>query len=318
MDEHARLKFFPVSFFAVIMGLTGFAIALQRAETILNFPAGFGQIFTWLSAGIFILLIVLYAGKLLRFRQEVQKELAHPIRLSFFPTVSISIVLLSIALHPTNSCASFLLFVVGASLHLVFTLYVLSRWIGQTTFEIHHSNPSWFIPVVGNILIPIVGVEYELIEISWFFFSVGLMFWLVFQTIIFNRIIFHHPLPERLVPTLFILIAPPAVGFIAYVKLVGAVDNVARVLYYFALFIVLLLVTLYRKFYGIKFFLSWWAYSFPLAAITMASMLMFSKTGMNFYQFLSWFFLAVLGIVIAMLTIKTLKAVANREICVEE
>ena len=37
------------------------------------------------------------------------------------------------------------------------------------------------------------------------------------------------PLPERLLPTVFILIAPPAVGFIAYVRLTGGVDVFAQI-----------------------------------------------------------------------------------------
>jgi tellurite resistance protein len=300
------------------MGLTGFTIAVQRAEKLLGMPAGAGKVLAWLSAGLFLMLVSVYTGKLVRFRQEVLKELSHPIKLSFFPTISISLILLSVALHAIHHSISFLLFVVGALLHLCFTLFVLSRWIGQTTFEIHHSNPSWFIPVVGNILVPVIGVEHGQMEVSWFFFSVGLLFWLVFQTIILNRIVFHHPLPEKLTPTFFILIAPPAVGCIAYIKLSGVVDGFARVLYYFALFIVLLLIVLYRKFVGIKFFLSWWAYSFPLAAITIASLLMYSKTGMHFFQYVSWMFFFVLSAVIALLTVKTLKAAAGGEICVEE
>jgi tellurite resistance protein len=300
------------------MGLSGLSIAVLRAEKILGLPAGAGQILAWFSAGMFLLLAFVYATKLLRFREEVVKELRHPIKLSFFPAIAISLILLGIAFSSINPAISWLLFVVGAPLQLAFTLFVLSRWIGQTTFELHHSNPSWFIPVVGNILVPIVGVEHGQLEISWFFFSVGLVFWLVFMAIIFNRVIFHHPLPEKLIPTLFILIAPPAAGFIAYVKLTGAVDNFARVLYYFGLFIVLLLVALGRQFYGIKFYLSWWAYSFPVAAISIASMLMYSKTGISFFLGVSWLLLSVLAAIIAMLAVKTLKAVVRGEICVEE
>jgi tellurite resistance protein len=172
--------------------------------------------------------------------------------------------------------------------------------------------------VVGNILVPIVGVEHGQTEISWFFFSVGFVFWLVLQTIIFNRVIFHHPLPEKMIPTLFILIAPPAVGFIAYVKLTGGVDNFARLLYYFALFIVLLLIALYRQFCSIQFYLSWWAYSFPVAAITIASTLMFHKTQYSLFQWLSWGLLALLVGIIFMLALKTLREVVNGRICVEE
>jgi tellurite resistance protein len=39
--------------------------------------------------------------------------------------------------------------------------------------------------------------------------------WAVMFTIIMNRIVFHNPLPQKLMPTLFILIAPPAVALIS-------------------------------------------------------------------------------------------------------
>lgn len=317
-DAHSRLRHFPISFFSVVMGLAGFAIAVQRAESILGLPAGAGNALAWVAAGVFVLLAAIYVAKLLRHGDEVAQELAHPIKLSFFPAISIGLILLAVALHPASARLSFALLALGATLQLALTLFVLARWIGQTTFEIQHSNPSWFIPVVGNILVPIAAVDHGLVEIAWFFFSVGLVFWLVLQTIVFNRMIFHQPLPAKLVPTLFILMAPPAVGFVAYVKLAGALDGFARILLYTALFTGLLLLALYRKFVGLKFFLSWWAYSFPLAALTIAAMLMYRLTALDFFAALAWALLAVLSAVIALLLARTLKAIATRELCVEE
>ena len=101
-------------------------------------------------------------------------------------------------------------------------------------------NPSWFIPIVGNILVPIAGVPLGYTDISWFFFSIGIVFWPVLLTIIFYRIIFHPALPGKLIPTFFILIAPPAVGFLSYMKLTGEMDNFARILYFSGLFFTLL------------------------------------------------------------------------------
>jgi tellurite resistance protein len=312
----SRLRFFPISFFAVVIGLAGFAIAVQRAEAILGVPNGVGLVLAWIAAATFVLIAGFYAFKLLNYRDEVMRELTHPVKLSFFPAISIGFILLSIALHAASPALAFGLLAVGASLQLVLTLFVLSRWITQTAFEIQHANPSWFIPVVGNILVPLAAVDHGLTEIAWFFFSIGLVFWLVLQTIVFNRFIFHHPLPAKLAPTFFILMAPPAVGFIAYVKLTGAVDTFARVLLYTALFTAMLLVALYRSFLRIKFFLSWWAYSFPMAAI--ATMLMYRMTGLPFFAGLSWLLLAALTAIIAVLLVRTLKAISDREICVEE
>ena len=196
-EEHSRIRFFPVSFFSIVMGLAGFAIAAQRAEEVFALPAGVGQGGAWFSALVFVLLAAAYGIKLLRFPEEVVKELNHPIKLSFFPTISIGLILLSVAFRAEIPILSFWLFALGAPLQLGFTLFVMSRWISHTHFEVHHSNPSWFIPVVGNILVPIAAINHGQSEIGWFFFSIGVVFWLVLLTIIINRVIFHNPLPAK-------------------------------------------------------------------------------------------------------------------------
>jgi tellurite resistance protein len=43
----------------------------------------------------------------------------------------------------------------------------------QNKYEIKHFNPAWFIPIVGNILVPIAGVHHAPIEISYFFPTQG-------------------------------------------------------------------------------------------------------------------------------------------------
>lgn len=318
MSKQSRLEFFPVSFFSIVMGLAGFTIALEKAEEIFALPFHFSAVMLALTATVFMLLAMAYGAKLIRFRAAVVKELNHPIKLSFFPAFSISLILLSIALLPFSMRAAFPLWVIGAAIHLGFTLFVLSRWINHTTFDIQHSNPSWFIPMVGNILVPIGGIAHGYAEVSWFFFSIGVLFWLVLLTIIFYRVIFHPALPEKLVPTFFILIAPPAVGFISYFKLAGGLDSFGRFLFYTALFFTILLLSLYRTFMGIRFFLSWWAYSFPVAAFAIASMVMYELQQTGFYLALSGVMLALLTLIIVVLVVKTLAALRRGQICVED
>ena len=43
---------------------------------------------------------------------------------------------------------------------------------------------------------------------------------IILFSIILNRIIFHNPFAAKFMPTMFILIAPPAIGFISYIKLI--------------------------------------------------------------------------------------------------
>lgn len=317
-NEQQQLKNFPISFFAIVMGLSGFAIALKKGGEVLGLPPMGGTIILLLAIAVFTVIALLYLTKIIRYGEEVSKELRHPIKLSFFPASSISLILFSIATLHSLPMLSKVLWTVGTAAQLAFTLFVMARWIQHTGFEIQHITPAWFIPVVGNILVPIAGVHHFNPEISWFFFSLGLLFWLVLLTIFFYRIIFHHPLPEKLVPTFFILIAPPAVGFISYVALSGEVDNFARVLYYSAMFFVLLLISQFRIFTGIRFFLSWWAYSFPVAAFTIASMLMYQKTGIDLFYLLSWLMIGSLTVLIALLGSMTINAISRKSICVEE
>jgi len=265
-----------------------------------------------------VVLLMLYATKLVKHRPAVLTELRHPIRLSFFPTISIAMVLLSIGYLHHAPAVSHGLWLAGATAHLLFTLYVMNSWLNHEHFQIQHMNPAWFIPVVGNILVPIAGVTHGYQEVSWFFFSVGLLFWLLLFTIILYRVIFHQPLPQKLLPTLFILIAPPAVGFVSYVKLTGGVDVFARVLFYSALFVTLLLFTQAQRFTRLKFFLSWWAYSFPLAAITIAALVMYQHLQQPFLYGLGWVLLIVLSVVLLILVGRTSLAIKRGEICVQE
>lgn len=316
--NQSRLAHFPISWFATVMGLSGLTIAWEKAEALFKISFSVSPYLVILTATLFVALLGIYGLKLMRYRAAVVKELHHPIKLSFFPTISISLILLSIAtLHAAHGL-SLVLWMVGTALHLLFTLYVLNAWINHEHFQIQHMNPAWFIPIVGNILVPIAGVAHGYTEISWFFYSIGLVFWLVLMTIIFYRVIFHAPLPGKLVPTFFILIAPPAVGFLSYMKLAGELDSLARILYYFGLFLTLFLFTQVQRFARLKFFLSWWAYSFPLAAITLASMLMYQTLATPFYKGLSLVLLTILSVVLVLLLGRTLLAVARREICLDE
>ncbi len=315
-NEESRLKYFPVSFFAVVMGLTGVSIAWQKAESIFQIGIAISAGLLLLAAASFVVLLVLYAYKLVQHRQAVLGELNHPIQINFFPTISISLILLATALLHSAPGPAGALWAAGASLHLVLTLYVLNVWIHHQHFDVQHLNPAWFIPAVGNVLLPIAGAPLGYVELSWFFFSIGMLFWIVLFAIIFNRVLFHHPLPERLMPTLFILIAPPAVGFLAYMQLTGELDAFARVLYYGALFLTLLLVTQINRFLRIKFYLSWWAYSFPLAAVSIATLIMYERTGEPIFAAIGWILLNSVTLIVGYLLYRTAVEVGDRKICV--
>lgn len=318
MPNKDKLKFFPVSAFTLIMGLVGFGMALKAAEKQGVVPIEASPLIYLVSVVMFVIISLIYLMKIVRHGEQVLAEFNHPIKLQFFPAISISLILIGTASYGHQYAAAGLVWSLGSGMHLVFTLIILNEWLHRSSFEIVHSNPSWFIPVVGNILIPIGGVAMAPAEISWFFFSTGLVFWVVLFTIIFYRLVFHPPMPGKLLPTLAIFLAPPAVGFLSYVALTGDLDNFARILYYTALFITLLLLMQVGRLAKLQFTLSMWAYSFPLAAMTIATIKMQELTGVKFFSLISYVLLMVLILVIAGLIVRTIVAVQRHEICVED
>lgn len=233
------------------MGASTYVVT--RTQHVFHTNLYIGPWLVGITTMVFVLLVAIYGTKLLRYRSAVVKELHNPIKLNFFPAISISLLLLSIAFLTMSQAVSHALWLAGTLLHLGLTLYIFSVWIHHQHFEVHHLNPAWFIPAVGNVLVPVAGVPLGYSDLSWFFFSIGLLFWIVLLTIIFYRVLFHNPIDEKLMPTLFILIAPPVVGFIAYLKLAGGLDGFARILYFSGLFLTLLLFTQLRRFAKLKY-----------------------------------------------------------------
>lgn len=313
-----RLEHFPVALFAMVMGITGLAIAWKKATPALELPATIWQVIAGVGAILFVFLSVIYLLKVVRHGEAVSDEFAHPIRINFFPTISISLLLQATVWAESLHDLARFLWVLGSVMHLTFTLSAVSGWIHHSHYEIKHANPAWFIPVVGNLVIPLAGIQFAPLEVSWFFFSIGIVFWLVLQTIVLNRLFFHEPLPARLTPTLFILMAPPSIGFIAYVGLTGQMDAFARVLFYTAFFLMLLLASNALRFARTPFFISSWAYSFPLAAMTIATFIMQARTGMLFFSGLAVLLLTGLSIVVVILIVRTLDATRRKLICIPE
>ena len=204
------------------------------------------------------------------------------------------------------------------ALQAVLTIAVITGWIGARSFMHGQLNPAWFIPAVGNVIVPIAGVPLGYVELSWYFMSVGLIFWIVLLTLVVNRLIFHDPLPGRLQPTLVILIAPPAVAFVAWIRLVGGIDAFAHLLLNSAYFFTLIVAVQLPRIVKLPFAMSFWALSFPFAAVTIASFVYADAVGSAAHRVIGAGLLAVLVVVIVALVVRTLRAMRAGEVCVPE
>lgn len=312
-----KIQYFPITSFAVVMGTTGLAIAFGKFYHLQWLPKIFYDLSIFLVMALFLLITIFYGLKMIWFPEEVKIDFHHRIRINFFSTVSISLLLLSIAFYTYYPILAIPLWWIGVVLHTIFMFKTVSFWI-QHNFEIHHFNPAWFIPVVGSILIPVGGADFAPVVFSYFYFTIGFFMWLVLFTIFIYRAIFHAQLPEKFIPTFFILLAPPAVGFIAYMRMLASWDAFSALLLLLTYFFIILLVVMYKSFTRLKYFMSWWAFTFPLTAATIASAVAYQVTHQVFYQVAAWILLLVAIIIIAIVTGFTVINMRKGNICVKE
>ncbi|WP_024791470.1 SLAC1 anion channel family protein [Lebetimonas sp. JS032] len=312
------LQYFPVQLFAVVMGLSGLTIAYAKAYHFLDFPYWPYFILLILDTAAFFGVFITYMIKWVKYPDAIKAEVNHPVKSSFIPAISISFLLISIAYMDYAPTISVTFWWIGAWLHLFFTFSVIKFWI-RHSFDVKMISPAWFIPIVGNVLVPVAGVDIVNEYINLFFFSIGIFYWIVLFTIVTYRMIFHHPLPKKLIPTFFILIAPPAVGFISYFRITfGSIDIFSMFLYLIALFTFFLLIAKKSLYTQIPFFISWWAYTFPLAAITIATTLIYSSFRNCSMYWFSLLLLAIVTVVVFYVAYKTYLAIKAEKICIPE
>ncbi|WP_127112213.1 SLAC1 anion channel family protein [Shimia sediminis] len=318
-DREPRLKHFPVPLFAMVMGSLGASLALISARGLMPGLVVLGVWVMWFAIALFLALGATYVVKCLRYPDAVRAEWNHPVRLAFFPAISISLLLMASALLMAGfGVAANWVWLLGAVMQAVLTIAVISGWISHRAFEVGHLTPAWFIPAVGNVVAPIAGAELGYVELSWLFFSAGILFWLVLLTLVFNRLIFHNPLPDKLYPTLVILIAPPSVGYLGYVSLTGQVDGVARVLLNAGYIFAVLTAVQAPKMAKLPFALSWWALSFPVAALASASFNFAKATGSQAHSVIGAVLLALMVVIMLGLFYRTAVAAKHGQICVPE
>lgn len=316
-EQQNRLKFFPIMMFAVVMGLSGLTITYQKASLWLGFSHIIGDTLMYITTLIFLVVSFFYILKSSKYKTAVKNEFSHPIRINFFAAISISMLMLAIIYKESFPTISAIFWYPGTILHFYLTMHTISFWINQNQ-QLDHSNPAWFIPIVGNVLVPVAGVGFVDTGVLIYFFSVGMFFWIILFAIILNRIIFHNQMALKFMPTLFILIAPPAVGFIAYFKMFGIIDTFALILFNLAIFFTLLVAFMYKNFIKIKFFISWWAFVFPLAAMAISAMLMYHQVGGAALLIFSYVMITTLSVIILIVSYQTIIHIKKKEICIAE
>lgn len=271
MAPTPALRFLGPAWFSVVMGLCGLALAWRRARPLMGEPTdalawGLGAV----AAGVFAALAVASVRRGMRHPDAWREDCRHPMRHTTVAAIPVSMILLATVgvslLGPHPALAA--LWWVGSLGQMAVTLWVMSRWwqgpkAGGLTWA--GVAPPLIVPVVGNVLVPLAGVPLGFAEWSAAQFGVGLLCWPLVMALLLVRLAVQGPWPERLAPSVAIVIAPPAVTGLSALQL-GAPPVLAWMAWGIALFCFLWAATQARRAVAQAFAIGHWALSFPLAA----------------------------------------------------
>ena len=318
---HRALKYLMPGWYAMVLGLCGLALAWHRALPMMGEPAlGASRLIGALAALVFAALAV---ATLLRARQHPEawaEDRRHPVRHTFIATLPASLILLAtVGVVQLGASAPLLaLWQAGASAQLLVTLWVVARWLrgnGPGGFHWASVTPALFIPIVGNVLVPLAGVPLGQADWSAAQFGIGLMFWPVVLVLLVVRLAVQGLWPDRLLPTALILVAPPAVVGLAAAQW-GAPAPILFGLWGMALFSLLWAGTLARRIGGLPFGLAHWGMSFPLAALTALTLHLARPGGL--LALLGIALLALTTLLVAALLLATLRGLRDGSLLVAE
>ncbi len=267
------LKFLAPGWYAIVMGLAGLSLAWHRAVPFMGDQA---QMVAWalggLAVAVFAALALFTVLRGQRYPEAWAEDRRHPVRHTFVAALPIAMLLLStvaVALNGVSEPARWLWWM-GSLSQLYVSIWVLSRWwLGPQAGGLVWASvtPALLIPIVGNVIAPLAGVALGHTEWATAQLGIGLLFWPVVLTLMVIRVVVQGLWPERFMPTLFILIAPPAVSGLSLLQL-GAPSLVGWGFWGVALFSFIWVATQMPRITGLPFSPMHWAMSFPMAALT--------------------------------------------------
>lgn len=317
--EH-RLQHLPVTLFASVMGLGGLSLVWRRAALVFGVPTWPTVTLFWVAVAVYAFLLVAYAAKWVRHPEAARAELRHPIRMAFVPTITISMLILATAGQTLVPALARPLWWLGGIGHLILTVIVLGAWFERSDIGLTQVTPAWFIPIVGNVITPLAAPALGSMELAWLAFSVGLIFWVALLPVLLLRVLLHEqPIPAKLLPTLAIFIAPPAIIGLSWGVLTGTSGGPVFRIFLGATFgFVALVAAQLPRLARVPFALPYWAYTFPMTAATVIATAAAGMLPGQWYDVVAVALIAVSTLIVLSVAVLTLRAAARHQICVPE
>uniref|UniRef100_M8BDL8 Tellurite resistance protein tehA n=1 Tax=Aegilops tauschii TaxID=37682 RepID=M8BDL8_AEGTA len=279
---------FPISAFGMCLGVSSQAMLWKTLESepstkFLHVHPAANHVLWWISVTLMVVVSITYLLKVVFYFEAVRREFHHPVRVNFFFAPSIACLFLVKGVpHPVWEIHHVVWYLLMLPI-LCLDLKIYGQWMSSGERRLSKvANPSNHLAVVGNFVGALLGARMGLRELPIFFFGVGLAHYAVLFVTLYQRLPTNVQLPKELHPVFFLFVAAPSVASMAWARISGEFNDGAKLLYFISLFLYVSLVVRVNLFRGFRFSLAWWAYTFPMTSVALATVLYASEVDNEF------------------------------------
>ncbi len=271
----------------MVLGLSGMGQAWRVASTLWGLPSVIGESVLVLSILVWAALLIVYLSQAIQQPQYVRIEAEHPVQGGTPALIAVATMLIAIAALPYSRLAAEILAAGAIGGHLLFSLWHTGTlWRGGRSQM--DTLPTVYLPTVaGNFTSGAILGALGMPSWGWLFVGAGVFSWLALESLMIHRLLVPEPLPVPQRPLLGIQFAPAVVCAMACLMLSpGAHEPWLLMLWGYGLFQLLLGIRL-RPWLGEQpFAMSYWAYTFGIAATTICA-LKLAVSGVDAARFLA-------------------------------
>ncbi len=297
----------PAAFFGIVLGVAGLGNSWRAATALWSVPAEIGEAISLLAVAIWLVLIVLYAGKWIVAPNDAMAELEHPVQCCFIGLIGVATMLAGLGILPYSHIAAGVLAAAGAAFALLFLMWRTGLlWRGGR--DPVTNTPVLYLPAVaGSFVIAIAAGALGYPDWGQLAFGAGFFSWLAMESVLLHRMLTAPTLAEPLRPTLGIQLAPPAVGSVAYLSVTtGTPDMFVHAMFGYAILQVLIIGRQLPWIMRQPFAGSYWAFTFGLTALSTAALRMTARGDIGAIGELAPIIFVLVNIALAMIAVGTL------------
>lgn len=324
------VKGFAPGWFGVVMGTGAFALVtnqwLPTAALLLHY---LNLVFLVVIGGAWV-------AKCLLHPESTLAGMRHPVVANFYPMAAIALMVvgnqfLVLTDAPGVGAA---LWGAGALMAVALSYVLLSTVFQGSHVTLDHITPANYLPAVGLVVVPVVGarmltmttgvVQESLLLVNSLALGTGVLMYLALFALTVHKLILAPRQQGALAATIWIQLAPAGLIPVAMLNLVCAVpafESAKPLVMVLALLMVgfgvwwlgmaIMLTRQALKNGELPFALSWWAFTFPLGALTLGLLAVMRATSIGLLAhvaFACWLLLAGIWLAVLLRTVSGVRS----------